>query len=166
MSKWLRREKARECPVHSALLEAAYDELNQHGVFSKEEVLELTGYSSVSDSVRWDYIVEWLREEFRVELIPVREALFKRHSKEKLKRMPEKYIAQGYGARTAGWASVDWAGNAPIVVKRLEQRAKMVNGTKERFEDYIDNIRKCGGELPYSEFKQIEQQEQHLLASQ
>jgi protein involved in sex pheromone biosynthesis len=141
MSKFLRREKARGCPVHQVVLETAGAMLELHGVFSKEEVLEDTKMAAMGDAIRWDYVIEWLRDEQGVELVPVREAFFKRHSRERLERMPEKFLAAGHGVRTAGWASVSHGPNAPLVVKRLEQRKAMANGTGKKFHEFVASVR-------------------------
>jgi protein involved in sex pheromone biosynthesis len=141
MSKFLRRDKARGCPVHQVVLETAGAMLELHGVFSKEEVLEDTKMTAMGDAIRWDYVIEWLREEQGVELVPVREAFFKRHSRERLERMPEKFLAAGHGVRTAGWASVSHGPNAPLVVKRLEQRKAMANGTGKKFHEFVHSVR-------------------------
>ena len=142
MIKFLRREKARGCPVHQVVLETAGAMLELHGVFSKEDVLEDTKMTAMGDAIRWDYVIEWLREEQGVELVPVREAFFKRHSRERLERMPEKFLAAGHGVRTAGWASVSHGPNAPLVVKRVEQRKAMANGTGEEFRDFVQSVRR------------------------
>lgn len=141
MTKFLRREKARGCPVHQVVLEAAGTMLELHGVFSKEEVLESTKMIAMGEAIRWDYVTEWLREEQGVELVPVREAFFKRHSKGRLERMPEKFLAAGHGVRTAGWASVSHGPNAPLVLRRLEQRKAMANGTGKKFHEFVNSVR-------------------------
>lgn len=157
MSRFLRREKARVCPVHQAVLELAAEQLEIHGVFSKEDVLERSKMTAVADSIRWDYIIEWLREEQGVELVPVRDAFFRRHSQEKLRRMPEKFLAAGHGIRTAGWASVSHGPNAPLVIHRLEQRQAMANGTGKKFREFADSVRDHASPevLTHSRFKNI-----------
>ena len=40
MSKYLRREKAKECPIHQMVLEEAAKQLELHGVFEKDAVLD------------------------------------------------------------------------------------------------------------------------------
>jgi hypothetical protein len=141
MSKYLHRDKARQSPIYQAILEAAQSEIELHGCFSKETVLEKAGADAVADAIRWDYIREFLAAEYEggVDLIPMVERYFKRHSKDEERINPERYIAQGHGKKCAGFAAVR-AGHEHLVLTRVKQRKSFANGVGKAYAEFRDAI--------------------------
>jgi len=136
MSKWLRKEKARACPVHMQVLEASAKQLELHGVFNKDTVLSGLNLSAMTDAIRWDYIREFLQDEQGCELVPLAAAYFKRHKVTEEHVNPAKFLAQGHGKKTAGYAAVV-PDNDHLVVERLKCRQAMANGVGVAFQDYL-----------------------------
>ena len=105
------------------------------GRFSKDEVLAATGYDVFDDtSVRWDYIKRIIEEDHNTELIPMASVFFRENQRMGRKdkrhgaayppdRFPERYIATGYGKKTAGFV-IATNENGHFVVHRL----KMIRG--------------------------------------
>lgn len=136
MSKWLRRDKAKECPIHMMVMEEAARQLSLHGVFEKEAVLDDMNLSAMSDAIRWDYIREFLEEEQGCEMVPLASAYFKRHKKNEEHVNPIKFIAQGYGKKTVGFAAV-LPENDHLVVAKIDCKKRMANGVGEAFQKYL-----------------------------
>ena len=82
MSKFVRRETVRKCAIHQTIMERASEDLEHSGAFNKEEILETLGLIVMADSVRWDYIREFLQEDQGCELVPVAASYFKRHKRD------------------------------------------------------------------------------------
>jgi hypothetical protein len=137
--RWLRKEAAKICPVHTAIVNKAVEHLVDTGVFSKDLVVEGTGMGAVADSIRWDYVREFIIEDQGVELIPLALAFFTRHQKQEEHLRPEKFLAQGYGKKTHGFAAVTKE-NDHLVIKRIEQRKALSNGVADSFQKFIDKI--------------------------
>lgn len=80
-SKRLRRDKARESEIYQKIKERCEEYLKKKHFFKKTWVLKDLDYEVISDSIRWDYIVEWVTESYDCELAPLAEAFFKRLTK-------------------------------------------------------------------------------------
>jgi hypothetical protein len=148
-TKFLRREKARKCPVHTAVGEKAIDYLVKAGAFCRQTVLDELDLDSMSDSIRWDYVREFIEEDQGCELIPVSALFFKAPWSKDRKESPmdvkpEKYLASGHGKRTAGYASVTPDAHAKLVLKRLEQKRGLTNGVGRAFTGFVDALRLRG----------------------
>lgn len=136
MNKWLRREKARVCPIHQAVLDESARQLSHEGVFSKDEVLDALNFEAVAEAIRWDYIRAFLEEEQGCELVPLAAAYFKRHSREAEITKPEKFLATGHGKKTAGYGAVIEK-NDHLVISRIKYRKRLANGVGEAFTNYV-----------------------------
>jgi hypothetical protein len=148
-NKYLRREVARGCPVHKIVMEEAGRELEQHGFFSKEDVLDSCRMSAMAESIRWDYVKEFLQEDNLTELIPLASSFFKRHSTKSVEVRPEKFLAMGHGKKTAGYACVRAQANEPLVICRLEQRRSLSNGVGKAFALLVENVKKANPKIDY-----------------
>jgi hypothetical protein len=142
MTKFLRKEVALKCPVHTAVREKAAEYLELHGAFCRDTILSELSLEAMAESVRWDYIREFLQNDQGCELIPVSALFFKNpRSKERkespMNIKPEKYIASGHGKRTAGYASVVPDEFAGLVLKRLDQRRGLKNGVGTAFAKFV-----------------------------
>lgn len=146
MSKYLRKEKARACPVHMAVLDECARQLNLHGVFEKSDVLETLNLSAMVDAVRWDYVRDFLEGELGCEMVPLAAAYFKRHSKNEERVNPQKFIALGHGKKTTGYATVTHE-NDHLFVCRLETKRAMANGVGKAFEAYLEQVSKKRAQL-------------------
>lgn len=152
MSKWLRKDKARENPHYQAILEKASADLEESGFFHKDEVLGALGYEPFASDMRWDYIRVFLEEEQGCELMPLAESFFKAQRKagglDQLK--PERYLASGHGKKTAGYAAVTEE-NDFLVIKRVAQRKAMANGVGRTYQDFLQAVvAKRGAPIPFA----------------
>lgn len=158
---YIRRETVKECPVHLAILDKAQDHLIENGYFSKEEVLEGIGMPAMADYVRWDYIIDFLKEGIKVrvdssgqkyvdetnaekyEVVPLAKSFWrKRNYKKKLastpqnrRENPEQFIALGHGKKTAGYALVDFE-DGIMAVRQLAHKEAIRNGAAQAFRQY------------------------------
>jgi len=139
MSVWLRREKALECPIHAAVREEASKRLENMGVFNKDEVLDALRFSAVRDAIRWDYIREFIQEDQGCELVPLSSAYFTRHTYKEEQVNPEKFLAQGHGKKTSGYAAVTLK-NDHLVIARIKYREKTKNGVDMAFKNFVQEI--------------------------
>lgn len=139
MSKWLRRDAAKACPVHMAVTDEAAKKLELHGVYEKDEVLRELNLSAMVDAIRWDYIREFLQDEQGCELVPLSAAYFKRHKTSEELVNPQKFIATGYGKKTCGFAAVI-PENDHLVVARIKTRRAMANGAGRAFVGYCEAV--------------------------
>jgi hypothetical protein len=137
--QFLRREAARACPIHGLVYECAVKYLVEFGVFSKQEVIDELNFGAISDSVRWDYIREFIQEDQKTELIPLAENFFTRHKKAEERVNPGRFIAQGHGKKTFGYAAVT-PENDHLVVRRIEQRKAISNGVADAFHTYLRKV--------------------------
>jgi hypothetical protein len=87
------------------VLDTARRHLKGTGCFSKEEVITETNMAGVENAIRWDYIREFLSTELGP-LVPVVSRFFKTRPGYSHALNPEKFVAQGYGKKTAGFALV------------------------------------------------------------
>lgn len=127
MSNWLRYEKAMANKAYIAIIEECVNLLTTRGSFSKEEVVEKTGYGGMEDDLRWDYVKRHIEESYKTELISLGAAYFRRHSKADEISIPAKYIAIGHAKRTCGFAIASHE-NGHLLRKRLEVKVKRANG--------------------------------------
>jgi len=151
--KFLRKVAARKCPIHQAVLDKLQDKLLTTGYFSKDEVLEDLRFSAMSESIRWDYLREFVEEDLSIELIPVVSRFFKAYVKDSsgarvkttAERVvsPEKYIAQGNGKRTAGYCSIEVDGGG-LAIRRLSQKKAMTNGVGKAYMQFVEALASKG----------------------
>jgi hypothetical protein len=158
MIKYLRRTAALQCPIHKAIREEAGQELERQGAFSKLQVLEALRFEAVAEAIRWDYVREALEEDIGCDLVPVVEAFFTPpRSKEKrdhpVSQFPEKYLASGYGKRTAGFVSVTEGANAELIVERVIQRKAIANGEAKALRNYVDAVTRHGARRVVKQLK-------------
>ena len=139
MSKFLRREAAVKCKIHTDVKEAAVQKLRLHGVFEKEEILDELRYKAVTDAIRWDYIREFIQEEQGCELVPLASTYFKRHSRAQEIANPSRFIAGGHGKKTAGYAAVE-PQNAHLVVAKLKIKHAISQGVSSACRTFTDKI--------------------------
>jgi hypothetical protein len=137
--KYLHRKVARGCPIHTAVLETAVDQLVDFGVFSKDKVVDALNFGAIADSIRWDYIREFIQEEQGADLVPLASTYFKHHKATEERVNPARFIAQGNGKKTAGYAAVIPA-NDHLVIHRIKQRKAISNGVAESFHEYLDRL--------------------------
>ena len=137
---YLRREIAIACPVHQAVLAKCADDLELSGRFKKDDVVKTLGFQAMESAIRWDYIVEFLREQQSVEVVPMAEAFWKQHKKSDRAIKPEKFMASGHGKKTVGYASVEMDGGV-FALKKLKYKRTMANGTGEAFKTYAEKLR-------------------------
>lgn len=141
MSKYLRKDKARSCPVHMAIMDECAKQLHLHGVFEKDEILASLNLEAMIDAVRWDYIRAFLEDELGCEMVPLASAYFKRHKKSEEHVNPQKFIALGHGKKTAGFATVTQE-NDHLFICRLKTKRAMANGVGKAFEAYLEQVSK------------------------
>ena len=71
--------------------------------------------------------------------MPLASVYFKRHKKTDEHVNPARYLAQGHGKKTAGFAAV-----VPefdhLVVRRIEYRKRMANGVGEAFSNFLSAV--------------------------
>ena len=149
--KWLRKTKARVCPIHQAVLQSACDELHKHGYFSKDEVLEGLGFGAVAEAIRWDYIAEFIRDEEDEEIVPLAQAFWtgtkadkaakRQITPELRKKNPGAYLAMGHGKRTAGYALVS-VDDHRLAVKHLAFKRSLANGVGTSFREFATELQK------------------------
>ena len=137
--RYLRKEAARGCPVHMAVYNAALGQLVANGVFSKADVVDSLNFVAISDSIRWDYVREFIVEDQGVELIPLAQSFFNRHPKAEETVNPAKFLAQGYGKKTCGFAAVTTE-NDHLVIARIKQRHAISNGVADSFQRYLEKV--------------------------
>lgn len=140
-ARYLRREKARRCPVHTAVLDACSERLSDHGWFEKEEVVNSLNFEAVSDSIRWDYIMDFLRTEEGGEFVPLAARFFKRHKHSERVDHPERFIATGHGKKTAGYANVE-LDNGQLAIRHLDSKRRIVNGVRNAAKRYAEELAK------------------------
>jgi hypothetical protein len=140
-ARFLRRETAKKCPIHAAVLQKARDDLAEKGYFSKADIIERLQFGAIDDSIRWDYIADFIREEDGTELIPMAERFFKRSNPVHRATSPEKFMAMGHGKKTAGYAllTVD---NGVYALKTLKVKRGMSNGVGKAFLEFAEACHK------------------------
>ncbi len=129
MVKYIRRKAAEECPVHQKVFEKAKERIEHIGWFGKELLLRKIGLYAMADSIRWDYIVEFLNKDLDTELVPVVSQFGKsiQNDQEDIEKFPWRYIASGHGKKTWGYANAEEM-NGVLAVRRLSQRNAQAEG--------------------------------------
>ena len=128
MPKWLRFEVARASEVYCKIIEDAVTKLHDVGHFAKIDVLKATGYDVFDENeIRWDYVKRIIEEDHDTELVPLASAFFKRHAREEEVVFPWRFIAQGYGKKTAGFAIVSQR-NGHFVTQHLRLKRARTSG--------------------------------------
>lgn len=140
-AKFLRRETAKRCPIHTAVLAKSKESLVERGFFSKAEIVEVLQFGAIDDSIRWDYIADFIREEDGTELIPMAERFFKRSSPEHRRASPEKFMAMGHGKKTAGYALLT-LDNGVYALKTLRVKRTLSNGVGKAFMEFAEACHK------------------------
>jgi hypothetical protein len=138
-SSYLRRLAALRCPIHQGIKNEASNLLAHSGCFSKEEVLKALNFEAVSDAIRWDYIREFIQDDQGCELVPLAASYFTRHPKVEEHVNPAKFLAQGHGKKTAGYAAVTGA-NDHLVVARISFRRAQKDGAQTAFDAYVKAV--------------------------
>jgi hypothetical protein len=151
MSKFLRRNIALQSKIYQELQAEARNQLSLHGCFAKADVIKACGFEAVEDSIRWDYIREFLEHDEGCELVPVVSLYFmspktKERRENPIELKPEKYLAQGWGKKTAGFVSVKSDENAQLVVVRLLQRAASAEGAKKKVQKFQRDAQSLGSQ--------------------
>jgi hypothetical protein len=154
MSKYLRKEKARGCPVHMAIMDECSRQLSLHGVFQKDAVLEALNLEAMTDAVRWDYIRSFLEDELGCEMVPLASVYFKRHRLEEERVNPQRFIATGHGKKTAGFATVTHE-NDHLYVSRIEAKKSMANGVGKAFEEFVQKVSEKRAAIGVEDVKRI-----------
>jgi hypothetical protein len=135
MTKWLRYESAKSSRVYRDIVTDAVDRLTHAGSFAKKDVLGATALDVFDDeSIRWDYVKRIIEADHDTELIPMASVFFKEGQRNGRRdtrhgaafppaQFPERYIATGYGKKTAGFCIASGE-NGHFVVHTL----KMIRG--------------------------------------
>lgn len=139
MSKFLRREVARACPVHTAVLATAVDDLAKFGAFSKTDILQRLRLTAMEDSIRWDYIRGFIEAEHGETLMALAAAYFKRHKTQEEEVNPAKFMALGHGKKTEGFAVVSEK-NGHFVLRLLASKQTLKNGVAKAFDAYVSAV--------------------------
>lgn len=140
--------------------------LNRDGLFNKDEVLEHLGLTDVADRIWWEQIVKRLKagltaftqkknynDRPEVEIYPVVRAFFKADSDAKQAMQTGvktatrqwddsftgRYLAGGYGKKTAGWVLAHHA-NGRFAIRRAEVMIDRMNGIKGRIANEADTV--------------------------
>jgi len=147
--KFLRKATAKKCPIHKVVLDSVQDALVEVGYFSKDEILEGLDFTAVSESIRWDYIREFIQSDLDIELVPVVSRFFKAYVKDasgnrvktsdERKIRPEKYLAQGNGKKTAGYCNIT-LDEGTLAVRRLAQKKAMTNGVGTAYLHFVKKL--------------------------
>ena len=141
-NKGLRREDARACQVHNAVYAEAVRRLERDGHFRIRDVLETTRYSAMATAIRWDYIVEFIREDHKLyDLTALSQAYYEPHKKEDEYQNPGRYVAYGGSTGSAVGYALVTERNRHLVVARLRQRYSILAGTTRRFQGCVDEAR-------------------------
>lgn len=156
MSKYLRKTAALACHVHSAIKDRCIKELERNGFFRKSAVVEGLGFSAVEESIRWDYVAEFITAE-GYDLVPLAARFFRSESEHKKEDTQIKkslikadddsvpnialsrFLAGGHGRKTAGYASVYFA-NGRLAIKRFQIDKKRREGANETIRKRAERI--------------------------
>ena len=145
-----------ESALYNEVLVACETALLNSGQFHKREIMKGCHNEAFTEVIRWDWVVKKIEAGHRmpggeVHLIPVAESFFKaKSSKEKAAMLldesdpaytkdssfPGKFVAQGYGKRTAGWVLGTFAGGR-FALYKVKVSLNQVKGR-------ADNARKLG----------------------
>jgi hypothetical protein len=164
MGAFIKKSTALKCPVHLAVVDKAQDALMGNGYFNKERILERTGMIAMQESIRWDYIADFIKAGIAIkkddngeqyadltvdgcELVPLAQSFWNKKPKGDVPastaitrmKFPEKYIAMGHGKKTAGYALVDFE-DGVMALRQLDHKEAMSNGTAKAFKKYADAL--------------------------
>lgn len=137
MSAFIRREAVRVCPIHMMIRGHVEMLLEKFGTFEKDGVIEDLKLKTVADSIRWDYIREFIQEDQGCELVPLAASYFKQHKRQAEFLNTSRFIAFGHGKKTAGYASCR-PENDHLVIQHLKIRQKLKNGVAKAFDAYLE----------------------------
>lgn len=130
--------------VYIELAEAGEARLTVVGSFSKEEVLEITGYDVVApEAINWEYVRRMIQERGSTELIPLASAFFKRHREKDVMQFPRRFIAGGTGKATAGYCIAS-EGNGHFVIERLKMKRGAIQGAVKSLESSHSVAQRAG----------------------
>jgi len=94
------------CPIHDAIIDLADQHLTLKGSFEKCDILEKLNFKGIGDGINWCHIRDELSKRHNTMLIPVAQRFFSRRPGASRVDSPEKFVATGYGKKTAGFALV------------------------------------------------------------
>ena len=146
-TNYISREKARACTFHQAVMQRAIEYLNDEQCFSKKKVIQSLNFDAIANGIRWDYIIEFLRDgnegDNGVELVPLKESFFTASKAFRdtypEKEYPHKYIAGGHGGKTVGYASV-YINGGRFALHRHQWLSKLQNGVAAAFTKYSEEL--------------------------
>ncbi len=141
------RAKFAACKVHQEVVGVAVEHMNTRGSFSKDEVLAETGFTGVADSIRWDYVREAIERELGVHTVPVVSRFFSKRPGFSKELSPEKFVASGYGKKTAGFAAVRDE-TAPLAGSWLSSVAAKAEGAVAAADIMARNYGAAGVAIP------------------
>jgi hypothetical protein len=97
----VQKQTVRRCPVHQTLMDEAVKQLEAKNAFAFEGILELCNYGAMKESIRWDYIREFIEEDTSQQLVPMAAEYFRRHSREHELANPGRFVAGAGGNKEA-----------------------------------------------------------------
>lgn len=168
-AKFMRKETALACPVHMKIKKLAEEGLMDVGYFEKAEILKDSNLIAMADSIRWDYIREFIEigeTGHDCELIPlsqrffvwrrtaaeIKEDLIPSNRKKAMEIVPDKFLAGGNGKRTAGYLLAGETSCPNITIRKMERRQNHNSGTEDKWKGYqrnvTDAITSKGGTVP------------------
>lgn len=169
-NRWMRKDEALNSAPYQALIKEGTALLKTQGYFSKDQVLEGSGMVTVGDSIRWDYLREFLEDASGVHLLCVSRGFFdkyvvdrkgkkvKRNGKplttaEHRRENPGHYLALGHGKKTFGFALMKTDGGV-LAIKVLGVKNKIANGTRVAADNYKAEVKQTM-QLPAPKRKQL-----------
>ena len=159
--KFIKTVTARKCAIHKMILEESGRRLVEDGYFNKAAVIDHLGLGAVEQSIRWDYIVQFISEEngdYAIELVPLAQRFFsdpKRVRDATQVTSLGRYIAGGHGKKTAGYASVTFEGGRLAVI-RAQRYKSLSNGTSKALNEYIGAVLKNRDKLECDNVTRLE----------
>jgi len=129
----LLKSKARGCRVHQELMDEALKQLQARNAFCFEDVLELHNYGAVKDSIRWDYIREFIEEDTGQTLVPLAATYFRRHSMAQEVANPGKFVSGAGGNKEAAgyvWFSKE---TSHLVRHYMMGRHNQIEGAQQAY---------------------------------
>jgi hypothetical protein len=143
MSHRCRYEQALADKNYQAIADYAGERLEAIGHFSKEDVLDNTGYGLFSETINWDFVRRMLEEKFNTRLIALAPCFFKRHKKDEELNNPARFLAGGTGRRAAGYAHLSTE-NGHFVIVALHRQRGIINGLTKSAKDIIQKGQVAG----------------------
>jgi hypothetical protein len=132
MTSILRFATAQKSPIYTALAKAAIARLTEFNRCSKEQMLKDAnlGVLDADVAIHWEHVTHMVEAQMGVELMPMAASFFAKHKKEEEVQKPQRYMAQGAGKRTAGWAIVTEE-NGHFVVRKIAYKRNQTAGAAE-----------------------------------